>query len=65
MARFGPFSNSAFFILCGPGVRGNYRRPRAALSVDVAPTLASLFGIPVPRNADGKLLVDALEEFSP
>ena len=65
MARFGPFSNSAFFILCGPGVRRNYRRPRAALSVDVAPTLAFLFGIPVPRNADGKLLVDALEEFSP
>jgi 2',3'-cyclic-nucleotide 2'-phosphodiesterase (5'-nucleotidase family)/predicted AlkP superfamily phosphohydrolase/phosphomutase len=45
------------FIAGGPGVRE--RSPlRGVRSIDVAPTLAFLLGIPGPQNARGKILYD-------
>ncbi len=59
-AKMNPFTNSAFFILNGDGVRKGYQRPHAALSIDVAPTLAFLVGLSVPKDADGKFLLDTV-----
>ena len=46
-------------VLAGPGVRSGakVREPRL---VDVAPTLCALLGLPAPRQAIGRTLVEAL-----
>jgi predicted AlkP superfamily phosphohydrolase/phosphomutase len=49
-----------FLVLSGPGVRAGYRRPQAAMLSAIAPTLAQLAGLPVPRDADGAVLWDAI-----
>ena len=54
----GGHSDDSYLILCGPGVRGGYRRPRPTWINSVAPTLATAAGIPVPRDADGTILQD-------
>jgi len=61
-AKLGPFTNSAFFILNGNRVREGYQRPHPAFSVDVAPTLAFLSGIPIPKSSEGKLLLDTISK---
>jgi hypothetical protein len=50
------------FILKAPGVRRGYRRPAPVELVDAAPTLAFVSGIPVPRQAEGRIRHDLLEE---
>jgi len=41
------------FVLAGKGVRGLGMAPRSARTVDVAPTIAALLGLPVPKRVDG------------
>jgi arylsulfatase A-like enzyme len=52
----------AMFILKAPGVRRGYRRPAPVELVDAAPTLAFVSGIPVPRQAEGRIRHDLFEE---
>jgi predicted AlkP superfamily phosphohydrolase/phosphomutase len=54
----GTHLDDSYFVLCGPGVKRGYRRPRPTLITSVAPTLATAWGIPVPADADGSVLWD-------
>lgn len=56
----GTHSDDSYFILAGSGVRHGYRRARPTLITSVAPTVATAWGIPVPRDADGSVLWDFL-----
>jgi predicted AlkP superfamily phosphohydrolase/phosphomutase len=56
----GTHSDDSYFVLCGPGVKSGYRRPRPTLITSVAPTLSTAWGIPVPADADGSILWDFL-----
>ncbi len=49
-------------MLNGPGVRRGVHLEGQVRQVDVAPTLAYLLGIPVPRGAEGGVVYEALEE---
>ena len=60
-ATYRGLSNSAVLIMAGPGVKKGYRRPRAVNLVDVAPTVSHLTGLPLPRDCEGKIVVDATE----
>jgi hypothetical protein len=52
----------ATFILKAPGIRPGYRQPAPVELVDVAPTLAFVSGIPVPRQAEGRIRHELFEE---
>jgi hypothetical protein len=52
----------AMFILKAPGVKAGYRRPAPVELVDAAPTLAYVSGIPVPRQAEGRIRHDLFDE---
>jgi predicted AlkP superfamily phosphohydrolase/phosphomutase len=57
-ARLGEFTNSAFTVFSGPGVRGGGRRDAAIRLVDVAPTIARLLGVAPPSHAQGAAVPD-------
>jgi predicted AlkP superfamily phosphohydrolase/phosphomutase len=48
------------FILHGPGIKKGEKIEGAHI-MDVAPTILYLLGLPVPKDFDGKVLVEALE----
>jgi len=62
-ANFGSFGSlSCFLVMAGLGVkRGASIKPTRWL-IDVAPTVAHLLGIPVPRNADGSIMYEILKD---
>ena len=47
------------FIASGPSVR--HAELRGATVLDIAPTILQLFGVPIPFEMDGKVLVQAFE----
>ena len=57
-------TNSGGFIAAGPGIRRGYARldkeVGPAFTVDVAPTVAHLVGIPQPAQCQGKVIFDIL-----
>lgn len=53
----------AAMILSGPGVRHLERKMPADVT-DIAPTVAYILGIPVPRDAEGSVLYDIPEDFA-
>ncbi len=63
-AETGMSTNSGGFIAAGPGIRRRYAREDKdvgpAFTVDVAPTVAELIGIPRPAQAQGKVIGDIL-----
>ena len=56
----GDHTPDPFFIVAGPGVRAGYRRGQPAMLSSVAPTLCLAAGLPVPKDATGAPLWDAL-----
>jgi hypothetical protein len=48
-------------FLRGPNIKKGYEIDEANI-MDLAPTILYLFGLHVPEDIDGKVLVDALEE---
>lgn len=61
-AKLGICSDSAIFIISGPGVKKDYKMQRLIWTVDVTPTLCYLLGIPSPAQAEGKVIRNACEE---
>jgi predicted AlkP superfamily phosphohydrolase/phosphomutase len=53
-------SMHACMLLSGPGVK-EYERKFPAKIIDVTPTLCQILGIPVPKDAEGSVLYDVLE----
>jgi predicted AlkP superfamily phosphohydrolase/phosphomutase/tetratricopeptide (TPR) repeat protein len=52
--------NFGMFLLAGPGVRHDATVHGATL-LDITPTVLALFGLPVGRDMEGKVLVNAFE----
>jgi hypothetical protein len=48
-------------IVAGPGIKQGHKLREAHLA-DITPTMLALLGLPVGRDMDGKVLVDAIEE---
>jgi predicted AlkP superfamily phosphohydrolase/phosphomutase len=61
-ATLGIGGQHSTLVLSGAGVKAAGRLARPVRHVDVAPTLAYLIGAPMPRNAEGAVIYQALEE---
>lgn len=59
-ATYGGFSVAGILILAGPGVKKGYRRSQPIWTVDVIPTLCAISGLPFPRHAEGKVVLDGM-----
>jgi predicted AlkP superfamily phosphohydrolase/phosphomutase len=51
----------ATLILAGPGIRSGYERVHYPELVDVAPTIAELLDLPMPRTCEGRVLRDVFD----
>jgi predicted AlkP superfamily phosphohydrolase/phosphomutase len=58
----GPGSLKCLFVVSGPGVRKGVTLERTVWLTDVAPTICHVAGLPMPRDADGSVIYQALEE---
>ncbi|NJE02074.1 alkaline phosphatase family protein [Thermococcus sp. JdF3] len=62
-SSFGTHHINGIFLACGPGIKeGHEIRP--AEIIDVAPTILHIFGIPIPDDMDGKVLMEIFKEDS-
>lgn len=61
-ARLGIGAQHAVCILCGAGVRKGVHLKGQVRQVDIAPTISYLIGIDVPRDAEGGVIYEALED---
>jgi len=57
----GTHTRDGVFIARGPGIKRGYRVENAQI-IDVAPTILRLFGIPLPREIDGRVLEEIFTE---
>ncbi len=56
--EYGTHTPEGILLLAGPRVRSGVTLPDARIE-DVVPTLLALFGLPVPDDVDGQVLVEA------
>ena len=61
-ARFGVGDMHGIFIMAGPGVRKNAQLDRTIWLTDIVPTICYLTGLPVPAQAEGAVIYQALSE---
>ncbi|MBW1698817.1 MAG: alkaline phosphatase family protein [Deltaproteobacteria bacterium] len=62
VGRFGLSGQHSVFIMSGPGVRKETALQRQVRVIDVAPTLCYLLGWPMPRDVEGGIIYEALED---
>jgi len=60
---FSPFSEAIRvpFLMKGPGVKRGIERVVPVRLVDVAPTIAHILEVPMPKNSEGSIILDAFE----
>jgi len=61
-ASYGMGSMKGLLIMCGPGIRRNAVLQRTVSLTDVVPTICYLAELPIPRDAEGGIIYQALEE---
>ncbi|MDA8217492.1 MAG: alkaline phosphatase family protein [Dehalococcoidales bacterium] len=61
-AQYGIGSLKGLLMLSGPGVKRGVVVDRTCWIVDMVPTICYLTGIPVPRNVEGSIIYQALED---
>jgi len=61
-AKFGQGSLRSVFIMVGPGVKKNFVLNRPMWLTDIVPTVCYLMNLPVPRDAEGAIVYQALED---
>ena len=61
-ARYGIGDLHSTFIMAGPGVRQGEVLERNVWLADIVPTLCHLTGLPVPKQCEGAVLYQALED---
>ena len=61
VGKFGLSGQHSVFIMAGAGVRKGVSLERQVRVVDVAPTLCYLLGWPMPREVEGGIIYEALE----
>ena len=59
-AKFGIGSQKSLLVMAGPGLRRNHIVERPTALQDIVPTLCHLTGWPVPRQAEGGIIYQAL-----
>ncbi len=62
-ARLGIGSLKGLLIIKGPGIKKGYILRRTVRAIDIVPTICHLLNIPVPRNAEGSIIYQALEGY--
>jgi len=62
-AELGIGSLRGLLIMKGPGVKRGYTIRRIVHGTDIVPTVCYLLGFPIPRNAEGGVIYQALESF--
>lgn len=62
IGRFGISGQHSTFIMAGAGVSKGFGLQRQVRVVDVAPTLCYLLGWPMPKNVEGGVIYEALED---
>lgn len=60
---FGNHRLNGIFLAYGPGIKKGQRIERAKI-YDVAPTILHIFGLPIPKDMDGRVLTEIFEEDS-
>ncbi len=61
VGKFGISGQHSTFIMAGAGVQQGVALQRQVRVVDVAPTLCYLLGMPMPKNVEGGIIYEALE----
>ncbi len=51
---------NGFFLAYGPGIKKNYKIKNARI-YDIAPTILHIFGLPIPNDMDGRVLMEIFE----
>jgi len=60
--EFGIGALKGLLIMKGPGVKRNHVMKRTAWLMDIVPTICHLMDLPIPRDAEGAILYQALED---
>ncbi len=61
-AKYGIGSLKGLLIMSGPGVKKGYILKRTVWLTDIVPTVCYLAELPIPRNAEGGIIYQALED---
>jgi len=61
-ADYGIGSMRGVFVMAGPGVKKGLRLERTVWLTDIVPTVCYLTGFPVPRDAEGAVVYQALKD---
>ena len=61
-ARYGIGSLKGLLIMKGPGVKRGVRLQRTVWLTDIVPTVCYLAELPIPRDAEGAIIYQALED---
>lgn len=59
--EYGMGSLHGLFIMTGPGVKKNYRMKRTIHLADIVPTICFLTNFPIPKDAEGAVIYQALK----
>jgi predicted AlkP superfamily phosphohydrolase/phosphomutase len=62
VSRLGLSGQHSVFIMSGPGVHKGVALKRQVRVIDVTPTLCYLLGWPMPRDVEGGIIYEALED---
>ncbi|HIQ04874.1 MAG TPA: hypothetical protein EYH31_04160, partial [Anaerolineae bacterium] len=60
-ARMGDLSVRGVLMVAGPGIRKGYSCRAPVWTVDVTPTICHVLGIPVPAQAEGRIISEVFE----
>ncbi|ASJ10331.1 hypothetical protein A3L12_02965 [Thermococcus sp. P6] len=60
---FGTHHIDGIFLAYGPGVKRGHKIENAKI-YDITPTILHIFGLPIPNDMDGRILVEIFEEGS-
>ncbi len=61
-ASFGLSSNTSLLLMMGPGIRRGEVLERTVWLTDIVPTICHLLGTPVPRDTEGAIIYQALDD---
>jgi len=61
-SKIGIGSMRGTLIISGPGIKKNYVLKKTVWLTQIAPTISYLMGIPIPKDAEGAVIYEALED---
>ena len=61
-AEYGIGSLKGLLIMAGPGIKKDCRLERTVSLLDIVPTLCHLLELPIPKDAEGGIIYQALED---